>query len=223
MANKITEKNNFYYLTLALVLLLLSSSLAQVLTSGVLDFLLQGVTLFTFFVCLLSLRFDKTWRRFFWVSLICWVIVAVFKRVFDIQYMDALVLVLMLVFYLGIFTSIVRQIIFTGSIDTNKVVGSVALFLLLGLMWALLYLLVLEFAPESFTGITQKPWSDNFSQVTYFSFVTLTTLGYGDISPISPVAQVIVYLEAIAGVFYMAIVVASLVGASQSNQEKNDG
>ncbi len=71
--------------------------------------------------------------------------------------------------------------------------------------------------------MVQLPWGENFSNAAYFSFVTLTTLGYGDISPTSPVAQVIVYLEAIAGVFYMAIVVASLVGASQTNQEKNDG
>ena len=223
MDNKITEKNNFYYLTLALIVLLLSSSLQQVLESGPLNYLMQGVTLFTFVVCLLSLSFDKGWHHFLRISVICWITVAVFKKVLDIQQMDIVVLLLMFAFYLGIFISIVRQILFTGSIDTNKVVGSVALFLLLGLKWAIVYLLVLEFSPESFNGMIQQPWADNFAKATYFSFVTLTTLGYGDISPSSPVAQVIVYLEAIAGVFYMAIVVASLVGASQSNQEKNDG
>ncbi|WP_036829337.1 potassium channel family protein, partial [Photobacterium sanctipauli] len=101
--------------------------------------------------------------------------------------------------------------------------GSLALFLLLGLMWAIAYLFILEFSPNAFTGMEHKAWGENFANAAYFSFVTLTTLGYGDISPVSPVAQVIVYLEAIAGVFYMAIVVASLVGAaSQTNQDKND-
>lgn len=57
------------------------------------------------------------------------------------------------------------------------------------------------------------PWVDNFSTVTYFSFVSLTTLGYGDISPAEPFSRVVVYLEAVIGVFYMAIVVASLIGA----------
>ena len=51
------------------------------------------------------------------------------------------------------------------------------------------------------------------------SFVTLTTLGYGDISPNTPFAQVAVYMEAIAGVFYMAIVVASLVSAGLAQKE----
>ena len=223
MGKKITEKNNFYYLTLALIVLLLSSSLQQVLHGGLLDYLMQGVTLFTFLVCLLSLRFSKGWYRLLRISAICWLMVAVLKKVLGISQIDIVVLLLMFAFYLGIFIAIARQILFTGSIDTNKVVGSVALFLLLGLQWAILYLLVLEFSPESFNGMIQLPWADNFSNAIYFSFVTLTTLGYGDISPSSPVAQVIVYLEAIAGVFYMAIVVASLVGASQSDQEKNDG
>ncbi|NVO99518.1 two pore domain potassium channel family protein, partial [Photobacterium damselae subsp. damselae] len=97
----------------------------------------------------------------------------------------------------------------------------VALFLLLGLMWAILYLILLEFDPNSFTGMESMPWGDNFSNAAYFSFVTLTTLGYGDISPITPIAQVIVYLEAIVGVFYMAIVVSSLVSSNQSHVERN--
>jgi voltage-gated potassium channel Kch len=56
-------------------------------------------------------------------------------------------------------------------------------------------------------------WYDNLPTMTYFSFVTLTTLGYGDISPAKPMAEVLVVLEAITGMFYLAIIVASLVGA----------
>lgn len=223
MGKRISEKNNFYYLTISLVVLLVSSSLEQALRIGFLDVVLQGVTILNFVVCLVSLRFDKNWYRFLLTIAICWGIVSVTKAIFPIPQMDVVILTLMLIFFGGTFKSIVRQILFTGSIDSNKVVGSLALFLLLGLMWAILYLVILEFSAEAFTGMVQLPWGENFSNAAYFSFVTLTTLGYGDISPISPVAQVIVYLEAIAGVFYMAIVVASLVGASQNNQEKNDG
>ncbi|MCV5959457.1 potassium channel family protein, partial [Escherichia coli] len=57
----------------------------------------------------------------------------------------------------------------------------------------------------------------------YFSFVTLTTLGYGDISPLTPLAQVVVYLEAITGVFYMAIVVSSLVSSNIDHQVNKNG
>lgn len=63
---------------------------------------------------------------------------------------------------------------------------------------------------------------ENFSDAAYFSFVTLTTLGYGDILPITPIAKVFAYLEAIIGVFYMAIVVSSLVSSSREQYFSDD-
>lgn len=122
-------------------------------------------------------------------------------------------LALTFVFFYGTFQSLVRQILFTGQIDTNKLIGSLALFLLLGLMWAVAYLFLLELDPQAFNGLQAIKWEDNFSNSAYFSFVTLTTLGYGDISPVTPIAKTLVYLESIVGVFYMAVVVSSLVSS----------
>lgn len=62
-----------------------------------------------------------------------------------------------------------------------------------------------------------KSWYILFPDFIYFSFVTLTTLGFGDVSPLSPVARFLVYLEAIFGQFYLAILVASLVGSRMAN------
>ncbi|MEH6532737.1 MAG: potassium channel family protein [Photobacterium frigidiphilum] len=219
---KINEANNFYYMTVALVMLLVSTSLVAVLPNkfGLLEYILEGFTALTFLVCLVSLRFDKNWYRFMMALAGCWLVATIIRNWLGIQEMDLIMLGLMFSFFFGTFKSVARQILFTGSVDSNKVVGSVSLFLLLGLMWTIIYLLVMEFSPEAFTGMTAAPWVENFSRMAYFSFVTLTTLGYGDISPLSPIAQVVVYLEAIAGVFYMAIVVASLVSSSQSNQDK---
>jgi voltage-gated potassium channel len=59
-------------------------------------------------------------------------------------------------------------------------------------------------------------WFTLFPDFIYFSFVTITTLGFGDISPTLPVARFLVYLEAIIGQFYLAILVASLVGSRLS-------
>jgi len=221
MEQKINQQNNFFYLTIALILLLMSSSLVQAISGGLLEYILQGVTALTFIICLMSLRFDKGWYRFLISLACCWLAAILIRNLVGIKQLDVVMLVLMFAFFFGTFKSITRQILFTGnSVDSNKIIGSVALFLLLGLMWAISYLLIMEFSPESFTGMSDKPWGENFSRMAYFSFVTLTTLGYGDISPASPFAQSIVYMEAIAGVFYMAIVVASLVSSSQNNQKK---
>ncbi|KIT54129.1 ion channel family protein [Vibrio parahaemolyticus 901128] len=219
----INEENNFFYLTLALVILLLGSAMAQVVGEGTIEHILQAFTVLTFIVCFASLRFDKTWSRFLYTLFGVWVLVIVIKTVFNIREMNVVMLALTFAFFFGTFKSIARQILFTGHVNSNKVIGSVALFLLLGLMWAIAYLILLEFSPEAFTGMEAISWGQNFSNAAYFSFVTLTTLGYGDISPLTPLAQVVVYLEAITGVFYMAIVVSSLVSSNIDHQVNKNG
>ena len=83
----------------------------------------------------------------------------------------------------------------------------------------MLYLFIAEVVPGAFNGLPQAPWLDNFATAVYFSFVTITTLGYGDISPVLPLARFLVYMEAIIGVFYMAILVASLIGVRMSDRD----
>jgi voltage-gated potassium channel len=216
---RINKDNNFYYMTAALIVLLLSASLVRSVVGGMVESILEGIIGVTFFVCVVSLGVDKSWKRFMQALIAVWVVAILVKKFAVVPYLDLLMLVLMFAFFWGTFSSISKQILFSGSVNTNKVVGSIALFLLLGLQWALIYLLVLAFSPNAFTGVEQIAWGQNFSQMAYFSFVTLTTLGYGDISPNTPFAQVVVYMEAIAGVFYMAIVVASLVSAGLAQKE----
>ena len=112
-----------------------------------------------------------------------------------------------------------HQVLFTGTITSNDIVGAICIYMLLGLIWALLYLFIAEIVPGSFNGLPQAPWLENFAAAIYFSFVTITTLGYGDISPILPLARFLVIMEAIVGVFYMAILVASLIGVRMSIRE----
>jgi voltage-gated potassium channel Kch len=88
---------------------------------------------------------------------------------------------------------------------------------MMGLSYAICYTIMLEFSPEALNGIVAQHWTNNFSNTMYFSFVTLTTLGYGDISPGTRLAEVIVILESITGLFYMAIIVASLIVGIKRN------
>ncbi|MGF1759580.1 ion channel [Photobacterium sagamiensis] len=212
----ITKKNNFFYLTFSLIALLIAPSLAQALPEGLLDYLLQFFIIVVFLVCLVSLKIDQNWYRFLLVISACMVATILTHNFLNLTATNTIMMTLVLIFFSGTFQSTARQVLFTGTIDGNKIIGSVALFLLLGLIWAMAYLLIIEFSPHAIKGIEPAPWGDNLSTAAYFSFVTLTTLGYGDISPVSALAQVIVYLEAITGVFYMAIVVSSLVNARQS-------
>lgn len=81
-------------------------------------------------------------------------------------------------------------------------------FLLLGVAWASIYRYLESVAPGSFRGLQ----GDTEGELFYFSFVTLTTLGFGDISPTTGPAQMLTSLEAILGQLYLVILVARLVG-----------
>jgi len=113
-----------------------------------------------------------------------------------------------------------RQVLFTGKITINKLLGSVSIYLLIGISWGFFYEFIYFFYGEVFSGID---FADNNQRITdfiYYSFVTLTTLGYGEIAPLHPLARSLAYLEAILGQFYIAILVASLVTAYLSERTK---
>lgn len=93
------------------------------------------------------------------------------------------------------------------TIDTIQ--GGICIYFLLGFFWFFLYCLVFLFEENAFTFISNHPYGEY--QLLYFSFTTLTTTGYGDISPISRLAMSLSNLQGIAGQMYPAILIARLV------------
>jgi hypothetical protein len=109
-----------------------------------------------------------------------------------------------------------------GPITTRRIEGAIAVYLLLGLTWAQAYELMALWHPGAFAGAVAGAVDVGSSQpLTYFSFVTLTTLGYGDIRPVHPVARAFAVLEALTGQLYLAILLARLV--SLEIQSRRDG
>jgi Ion channel len=101
-----------------------------------------------------------------------------------------------------------------GSITYHRICGAVAVYLLLAWLWSELYLLIFLLNPEAIQ-LTPEVVSGSFeglqSTLLYFSVVTLTTLGYGDIVPVSHSARLAAMLEALFGQLYPAIMLAWLV------------
>ncbi len=127
--------------------------------------------------------------------------------------LQLLSLVLVLLFCILSAVIAMRQILFKGKVSTNKLVGSICIYLLIGIIWAFFYFFIDLLNMGAFEGLEAHKGHGAIWEYIYFSFVTLTTLGYGDISPVNEVARTMVFLEAICGQFYLAILVASLVGA----------
>src|SRR5262245_11322015 len=101
-------------------------------------------------------------------------------------------------------------------VNVHRIQGAVAGYLLLGLAWAYAYELVAALAPGAFASA--QPLAAHERGYVYFSFVTLTTVGYGDVTPIHPVARSLALTEALTGQLYPAILLARLVSLhSQRN------
>ena len=112
--------------------------------------------------------------------------------------------------------------VFQGKrVDSDKILGAICAFLLIGVVWAFLYALTEIAQPASFRVSELDSGSlspSRMSTSVYFSFVTLTTLGYGDISPVSQIARTLAFLEAITGQLYLTILIARLVGLHLSDR-----
>lgn len=113
-----------------------------------------------------------------------------------------------------------RELFRPGQIDLNKIFGSICVYLLAGLNWAILYYYQSILNPESFAGLEYSDLKEKMFSLIYYSYVTLSTLGYGDITPASPVAQALGVMEALFGQFYIAILVAIMVGTHISTRRE---
>lgn len=105
---------------------------------------------------------------------------------------------------------VLAKVMKEGPITVHRILGAIAVYLLLGLAWAHTYGLIAYIDPTAFTGAVVTG-GGRFSSWTYFSLVTLATLGYGDIAPVNPVARSLVTAETITGQLYLAILIARLV------------
>jgi hypothetical protein len=98
----------------------------------------------------------------------------------------------------------------------DRIFGAITLYLLLGLIWAVAYAAIESAMPGSFAG-KLNPQSA-LADWAYFSFVTLTTVGYGDLTPVARAARSLAMLEALVGQLYPAIIIARLVSLGPSGR-----
>jgi len=118
--------------------------------------------------------------------------------------------------YISIF--IFRFIFETKHISLNMIFAAICLYLYIGLIWTFIYLVTEVSRPGSFSFPTELPGDPEAlmhslqSNFSYFSYVTLATLGYGDVTPLTMFARAWAILETLTGQFYLAVVVARLIG-----------
>ncbi|MGY6276658.1 ion channel [Methylomonas sp. MgM2] len=218
--NKLVRGGNFFYLFLGLILILLILPFAD-------DVALVGrysVTLLFSLFMLISVWSMADSRRIFEFGIflivgISFVEGAAFIMGFSRE-LEAIGLGLMLIFC-SLSTFIAgRNVFVMHQVDLNSLIGAFCVYLLIGMIWALLFRILHLYGLASFTGNINEEEQAIFPDLVYFSFVTLASLGYGDIAPVSGLSRTLAYLETVVGQFYLAVMVASLVGVYSNRRVK---
>lgn len=113
-------------------------------------------------------------------------------------------------FLIFVISRVLKYILEATEVDNETLCACLSGFLMIGLLWATGYTLLGRINPEAFGFAVPGQTMDGF-EAFYFSFVTLSTIGYGDITPVSRVARMLCVMEAVTGMFYVAVLVARLV------------
>jgi len=120
-----------------------------------------------------------------------------------------------MVFLAFVVAMLVRRTLAPGTITGARIVAAICTYLLLGILWGEAY----RSLEVAYGGVLSTGAATTDVEFTYFSFTTLTTLGYGDITPVHTSARVLAYLEAVTGVLYLATLVARLVALHIAHEQ----
>jgi hypothetical protein len=128
-------------------------------------------------------------------------------------------------FGLYVVTVLQRFILQAPRVDTQVLCAALSGFLMLGLLWAMAYLMIERISPNSFANVSPPHGGaslDPFSAL-YFSFITICTVGYGDIAPVSRVARMLAMMEGLTGMFYVAVLISRLVALYSTQSQTGQG
>ena len=117
------------------------------------------------------------------------------------------------ILYFYIIALLVKNLLSIRVITADLIYCAISIYLLIAIMWAGIYTVIEGISPGSFSEA---------ADLIYFSFVTITTVGYGDVAPLSILSKRLAVFEATMGSIYMAVIIAMIVGRYMSMQESHD-
>ncbi len=203
-------------LLIALVLLIISAPFIESLTyGGAVEAILMTVVMF---FAVLAVGGNR--RTLLWAILL--VIPAVSGRWLNSMNPELLATefhrIAELVFLGFIVGHLLRFVMRAPHVNAEVLCGGLAGYLMLGLIWMVAYMLVEKAYPGAFIYTAGAPGQRSMDSFTsfYFSFATITTIGYGEIIPVANVARMLAVMEGVTGMFYVAVVISRLVALYSS-------
>jgi hypothetical protein len=219
---QVSSEDNFIFLLVALLTLLFTVAVVEQFFQGGQLLVVSAIILCLAFSILGVKRqaiYTKSW---FGVLLTLFLVTYVISILTNLN-LSLLTIALVIVFLMHYMISAFKQVLFTGQVGSNQIIGSICIYLMIGLVWSFVYLFLLESFNGGFSGLESQHWLDNLSSVIYYSFITLTTVGYGEITPTLPITRFFAYMQSLTGSFYLAILVASLVSTGLEQRKRKEG
>jgi hypothetical protein len=141
-----------------------------------------------------------------------------------VLYLIALILVTMAITALILLTiyTVLRYVLKARVITPDQIYAGISVYLMLGFAFGAIFYLLTILEPRSFSVNSGTLQPGDTADLMYFSFITLATLGYGDITPISRIGRSLAELEALAGTLYMAVFMARLVSMHSSSSDADE-
>ena len=210
-----SRKNPFFFLLGGLLLALLIAPLTVENFPKISGFMLTG----TLLVSVLSLAASKRVFIAAWLLVAAKVVLDIVAIVYPEVSVQVVEAIIMFAFFILATVFAFQRVLEDEYVDINRIAGAISIYMLIGLIWTSLYFFLSLLDPQSFNGLSDtssaalKLHDTIYMDLLYYSYVTLSTLGYGEITPASRAAQSLSYLEAICGVMYVAVLVAALVGS----------
>jgi hypothetical protein len=135
------------------------------------------------------------------------------------------------IFLVAMASMILLSVLCDHQASVRAIFGAICVYLLIGLSWAMMYSALEQMDADSF-AVAHRTMTvrlrdgremTSYSQMVYFSFVTMTSLGYGDITPKTPAAQTMTWLQAVVGQLYITVLIARLVSALPQHRSEAGG
>lgn len=140
--------------------------------------------------------------------LITYFIFALLQAYFHSVVIEAFKLLFVVLFFVLMAVSCLIFTLQDRTISLTTIFGSLSAYMFIGFIFAYMYLFIETVSPMSFTGLRAQ----EESKAIYFSFITLTTVGFGEIVPLKPIVQTLVWMESFTGQSYLAVIIGQLIG-----------
>ena len=213
---KLYDARFLVLLILLLFLLVLTPFLDKFIETRILmDVFLTAIFIFIIY----SIRLKRSQAIIAFVLVLPLIIATWSTYFFEIKTLSMLTRIFGALFFAYAAINILRFIVKSEKVTRETIFAAIVAYLLIALMWAFLYMILELVSPGSFSFPDKGSWGE-MMRYEYLSFVTITTLGYGDITPVTDQASALVLIEAFVGQIYLVVLVAWLVGMHVSRRSR---